>query len=213
MKLHVIAATILMLLPLTCQADNITTLFDFNYQSDGNGTAYFDVTVGSNPITVTGLDTNMGGIVIGDPFSNFQVYLTAPGQSYSGNELNMGAWTQVATGSGTAAGTNNPTAVVLSNSFMMDANTTYGMALVVFDTHLMTIADGNNQNYSNADLALSLGSATENPFGGGPGVIPDRVWNGTIHYQVSAVPEPSSPLLLLAGMGFGFTSLVRRKRT
>ena len=57
----------------------------------------FDVNVGANPITVTGLETNTAETVA---FSDLQVWVLA-GQGGIGNELNPGLWTQVATGSGT----------------------------------------------------------------------------------------------------------------
>src|SRR5207249_3250133 len=91
-------------------------------------------------------------------------------------------WTQVATGSGTGAGTNQPTHVTLSNSFPLTAGTLYGIALVADPAfgHFYTNGNGSNQNYSNADLALFLGSATNVPFTAP--VFSPRVWNGTIYY-------------------------------
>src|SRR5439155_19234464 len=80
------------------------------------------------------------------------------------------------------AGTNNPTHVTLSNPIPLNAGTLYGIALVADPSfgHYYTNGNGSNQNYSNADLALFLGSATNVPFTAP--VFSPRVWNGTIYY-------------------------------
>src|SRR4029077_559440 len=114
-------------------------------------------------------------------FSNFQVWVL-PGMTSQGNETNMALWTQVATGSGTGAGLNNPTHVTLSNPIPLNAGTLYGIAVIADPAfaHFYTNGTGSNQNYSNADLALFLGSATNVPFTAP--VFSPRVWNGTIYY-------------------------------
>ena len=53
-----------------------------------------------------------------------------PGMTSVGNETNMALWTQVATGSGTGAGVDVPTHVTLSNPFVLNAGTLYGIAVV-----------------------------------------------------------------------------------
>ena len=105
-----------------------------------------------------------------------------PGMTSVGNETNMGLWTQVATGSGTGAGTNVPTHVTLSNPFALNAGTLNGIALIADPSfgHFYTNGTGGNQNYSNADLSIALGSATNVPFTAP--VFTPRVWNGTIYY-------------------------------
>ena len=69
-----------------------------------------------------------------------------------------------------------------------------------------TNGNGTNQNYSNADLALSFGTAT-NAFMVAGGVNSPRVWNGTIYYNL--VPEPGSLGLLALGTA---CLLARRRR-
>ena len=100
-----------------------------------------------------------------------------------GNETNMALWTQVATGSGTGAGLDLPTHVTLSNPFLLNAGTLYGIALVADPAITLHYTNGNgsNQNYSNADLSLVLGSATNMPFTAP--VFSPRVWNGTVFTQ------------------------------
>jgi len=105
----------------------------------------------------------------------------------------MALWTQVATGSGTGAGLNLPTHVTLSNPIPLLAGTLYGIALVADPSfgHYYTNGNGSNQNYSNADLALFLGSATNVPFTAP--VFSPRVWNGTIYYG-GPCGSPSLPI-------------------
>jgi hypothetical protein len=173
----------------TCSpaAGQITTLFASNNNGNTGGANYFDVTVAANPITVTALDINTDATVA---FSNVRVYVL-PGMSFQGNETNMALWTQVATGSGTGAGLNNPTHVTLSNPFTLNAGTLYGIAVVADPAIALFYTNGNgsNQNYSNADLALALGSATNVPFTAP--VFSPRVWNGTIYYNTGACGSPT----------------------
>jgi hypothetical protein len=184
----------------SANGQSITTLFASNNNGSPGGAIYFDITVASNPLLITSLDLNTSST---SPFSNLQVWIL-PGMTSQGHETNMALWTEVATGSGTGAGTNNPTHVTLSNPFGLNAGTLYGIALVADPSfgHYYTNGNGSNQNYSNADLSLFLGSATNVPFTAP--VFSPRVWNGTIYYSV--VPEPSTMALLglgaLAVIGF-----------
>ena len=162
----------------TCTPAQITTLFASNNSGSPGGANYFDLTVAANPITVTALDINTSATVA---FSNVRVYVL-PGMTSVGNETNMALWTQVATGSGTGAGQDVPTHVTLSNPFVLNAGTLYGIAVVADPAIALFYTNGNgsNQNYSNADLSLVLGSATNVPFTAP--VFSPRVWNGTIYY-------------------------------
>src|SRR5438093_2767741 len=183
--------------PLATRSDvptnSITTLFASNNNGSPGGAVYFDLTVAAVPITVTSLDLNTAST---SPFSNMQVWVL-PGMTFQGHETNMALWTQVATGSGTGAGLNLPTHVTLSNPIPLLAGTLYGIALVADPSfaHYYTNGNGSNQNYSNADLALFLGSATNVPFTAP--VFSPRVWNGTIYYTAggpcgSPTPTPTA---------------------
>ncbi|MEZ4778776.1 MAG: HYR domain-containing protein [Flavobacteriaceae bacterium] len=171
-------------------ADIITTLFNRNNGGGFGGAVYFDVTVGPSDIQITDLETNTqetGAMTM-------DVY-TLLGTSV-GNQQNPGAWTLMATGSGTGAGLNNPSMLALDNPIILSANMTYGFALVMDASHGHDYSGtGSNPapgstSYSNADLTLSLGSANNTPFSSAP--FTPRIWNGSLIYQpYTSVAVPS----------------------
>ena len=181
-------------------AGSLTTLFARNNGGSAGGAVYFDVTIGGTGLIITGFDTNAAGS------GRFGWEVFTRGVTYVGNTTSNLGWTSVATGSGVGQGIDNASPVTLNNPFVLDANTTYGMALVMGPEagHDYTNGDGSNQNYSNSDLTLDLGAASNVPFTGN--TFTPRVWNGTIYYD--PVPEPAS----MAILGLGALALARRKR-
>ena len=104
-----------------------------------------------------------------------------PGITSVGNETNMALWTQVATGSGTGAGTEKSDHVMLSNPFVLNAGTFYGIAVVAHPAISLFYTNGiNRSNVFRCRPGLVLGSATNVPFTAR--VFTPRVWNGTIYY-------------------------------
>ncbi|MGE3820737.1 MAG: hypothetical protein AB7I30_15095 [Isosphaeraceae bacterium] len=173
----------------------ITTLFASNNGLTASGsTAYFDVNVlAAGGLTVNSMAVNTAGT--GNAF-NIAVY-TRTG-TYSGNELSAAGWTMVSSGSGTGQPEDTPSFVDVSD-FLLGPGVT-GMAIHFLDTsNEYTNGNGSNQFYSNADLSLTLGSATGGLFSGS--VFSPRIWNGTINYTVAAVPEPGPMVLALALTG------------
>jgi hypothetical protein len=85
------------------------------------------------------------------------------------------------------------------------------MALILADvgggnpvSHSYTNGDGGNQQYSNANVQLDLGTASNVAFTAP--LFSPRVWNGTVIYNV--VPEPGT----IAILGIGLASLVALRR-
>lgn len=186
---------------------SITTLFNRNNGGSNGGAVYFDVVVGATPITVTGFDTNTNDIV-----ASFGWTVYTFNGSYVGNQGSSAGWTQVATGTGVGMGMNVPSPVTLNGTFNLNANTTYGMALVIgpeaghdYSGTGTSPLPGATQ-YMNADVTLNLGSAANIPFTT-LGFTP-RIWNGTMYYDL--VPEPGTFIAL--GIGLAGLAMLRRRK-
>ncbi len=155
---------------------SLSTLFASGNNGSPGGAVYFDITVGPTDIEITDIDINTG-----DPGAFTMDVYTISGTSV-GNETNQSAWTLSSTAAGTSAGLDNPSNAVLASPITLSANSTFGMALVLDATHghYYTNGDGTNQNFSNDDLSLALGAASNVPFTAG--IFTPRIFNGTIHY-------------------------------
>ena len=161
-----------------CTNESITTLFAANNGGNDGGAVYFDVTINATDISISSLETNTfeTGAMTMDVYTRTGTHV--------GNEGSMAGWTLVATGSGTGAGLNNPSMLTLDNPINLSAGSTNGFALVMDASHGhdYTNGTGSNESFSNADLTIDLGAATNVPFTGG--VFSPRVWNGSILYEV-----------------------------
>lgn len=188
------------------QAELITTLFARNNGGAFGGTVYFDINVlDPNGITVEQLFTNTL-----DSFSNGNMNVYTRSGTSSGFQTSAAGWTLISSGSGTGAGVNNPTAFDVTDFVLAQGVT--GIAIQSDGAnwgHDYTNGNGGNQFYSNSDLALTLGSATNGLFGGPGGVFSPRVWNGSIQYTRN-IPEPTT--LMLFGIGIALITTGRSRR-
>ena len=199
-KTIVIAALACTAIASTAAAQSLTTLFAGNNLGNAGGGVYFDITTVGGAIQVLGFDVNTGALV-GTAIA-FEVW-THP-VTWDGFHNSSAGWTRVGVGTGTAAGMDIPSAITLNAPFTLPGGTTLGMAITLGTVaHAYTNgAGGLAQTFSNAELSMTLGGATNVFFGAGR-FFP-RVWNGTIYY----IPAPSS----LALLGLGGLVAFRRRR-
>lgn len=202
-------ALFLLLVP-TANAGFITTLFARDNGGNKGGAVYFDLTVGANALTITGLDVNTNESNDIGAFSFFTKSGTAVG-----NERTAELWMLASTGTIEAKGKDNPSPVTLASSIFLSANTLYGISLVMPTDigHDYTGKGGNaaDLSFSNADLSLSAFSASNSPFSGR--AFAPRVWNGTLYYTTSAAQVPAPDTLALFGLGLAGLGWIRRKQT
>ncbi len=163
----------------TSQTKCLSTVFARNNGGSLGGAVYLDVNVKNTAgITITSIETNTSETVA------FSVDLhTTPGTRV-GNETNAAVWTLVASGSAVGLGADVPTPIDTTDFSLKPG--TYGLAVVMSATagHDYTNGSGSNQLFSNSDLELSLGGASNVPFTGS--IFDPRVWNGTICYEEQA---------------------------
>ena len=175
-----------------------------NSGSDGGG-VFFDINV-SNPngLRFTQIASNIVNSA-GVPGS-LTVYATALGGTYVGNTLNSSAWTSIASGVGTSSGEFNPTIIDVTDFVLSQGS--YGILLDLGSSwgHAYTNGNGTNQVYSNSDLTLTFGAASNNPFIE-TRVYSPRVWNGTLEYEIVSASGPAASVpgpLPLFGVGAAF---------
>ena len=210
MKKYLLAGTVACLATAgTASADSLSTLFAGGNGGNEGWGVFFDVEI-TNPagLIFNQVDLNARGGITGDPIG-LEVYIIAGGSDFAntaGPTSSSAGWTLVGTGSGSSAGANVPTPVVLDSSFTLMPGL-YGMG--VRTTGLgqnYTNGDGTNEFFANSDLSLALGNARSGADGFGSSRFFPRVWNGTLHYEV--VPAPGTAALLALGGLMG----VRRRR-
>jgi hypothetical protein len=172
-----------------CTSDSLTTFFIGTNQGSIGGMNYFDADVlNASGLTVTDLDVNVSTTTpLGTNFS-VEVY-TTPGTSV-GNQTNMSVWTLVAKGNAVSNASDTPTPVDVSDFFLAQGQ--YGIGIRFFNAGLRyTNGTGTNQFFSNADLSLTLGTASNVPFTAS--IFSPRVWNGTVYYDLGGCcPTPST---------------------
>jgi hypothetical protein len=163
------------------------------FQNSGRQGMYFDLTA-TNDLTITNFNVNG---VQGD----WTVYYKDG--TYAGSELDMGAWTLL--GSATVGGDN------LLNVGGLTIHAGQTKALYIFDFSGWQNYDDGFEVHSNADLTFAGGTGN---YGFFDNTLADRVWSGTVNYNLngSPAPEPASWALMLGGFGaIGGAMRARRK--
>ena len=173
----------------------LTTTFAAGNGGAFGGAVYFDVNV-IEDISLTGLylHTNETGAFTADVY-------TIVGGNYSGNETNAGAWTLLGTVSGTAQGLGTPSEGTFGSPIALSAGTNYAMAVVMDASHGHDYTNGNGSNefFSNADVEISLGSASNVPFTGT--VFSPRIFNGGVIYEALISGGPQDDFLDCSDIG------------
>lgn len=162
----------------------LCTLIPFVSNNGGNlgGMVFFDINV-TNPMSISGLDTNYSALV--GTAVGMNVYLV-PG-TWVGNENNQAAWTLVASDDGTAvsAGTDAMTSITLAAPWIVTPGS-YGIAIeAVGSAHRYNGLTGTpppQTTFTNSDLSIITGGALNVPWVGSPFVT--RTWNGCVHYTL-----------------------------
>ena len=187
---------------------SITTTYGSNNDGDDGGGVFFDINV-SNPngLRFTQIASNIQNSA--GVSGSLTVYATALGGTYVGNTLNSSAWTSIASGVGTSSGEFNPTIIDVTDFVLSQGS--YGILLDLGSSwgHAYTNGNGTNQVYSNSDLTLTLGAASnpiDSVYNAGR-VYSPRVWNGTLEYEIVSASGPAASVpgpLPLFGVGAAF---------
>jgi hypothetical protein len=159
--------------------------------SAGNGGAnggqlFFNI----NVTNAAGIDVSQLDLHSDDNVGmNFTVDIHTCPTTYVGNDLNAGAWTLRASGTGTLAGLGQPSLAEFPDFHLAPGS--YGVSLIFTSGnagHSYTNGNGTNQNFSNADLSFTAGAAHNVPWTGT--LFSIRVFNGTIRYNCTYGPPP-----------------------
>ena len=173
---------------------SLTTTFVSNNGGSVGGTVFFDLQVTNLAgITVKQLDINTVSLQ-----GELRVFVGA--SSYTGIAATPTAWTQVAWGQIDPAGINNPTPVCLGSGFYLPFGS-YAIALqgVGISHRYTTPAAGVPLTYSNADVTIVTGAASNTLFGGLQ--FSPRIWNGTVDYEVGQISGSSCAYAASYGVG------------
>lgn len=188
----------------TAHAAELTTTFASNNSQNGN---MFDVVTLGNALTVTGLSLNL------ETGTHGLEIFTRNG-SWVGAAQDASAWVLLGTGTVTSAGPGAPSFWDVAD-FSLNASSITGFYITTttpIGDGLMKYTNGTAVGSiaaQNQDLQILEGAGKEYPFSA---TFEPRIWNGTIHYEVAAVPEPSTYAMLLAGLGMTGLMVRRRKQ-
>ncbi|MFM1874068.1 MAG: hypothetical protein RL398_3490, partial [Planctomycetota bacterium] len=157
-------------------SSSLPTLMLSNNGGASGGAVYFDATFNQNTFW-NGIDVNTGAAV----GTKLIVDLYYRNGTYVGNAGSNAGWIAVTAGHGLAAGQDLPSRIFFNEPWLVTPGT-YGIAVVARNfAHRYTNGTGTNQAFSNADLSLTLGAASNVPFTGTP--FSPRVANVTPYYN------------------------------
>jgi PKD repeat protein len=175
-----LALAVLALHGLAIGQSCLTSTFAGPTNATIGGAVYLDLGVTSaNGITLSTLDLNLHGVATGvtvgcELWARF-------GSTYVGNELVPG-WVYLGAGTGTMTTAGSPTTMTFASPIWFPTGV-HGVAIAATGGtgHRYTTGNGTNQSFSDANISLSLGSATNVPFTAA--VFTPRVANLTVCYN------------------------------
>jgi hypothetical protein len=177
-------------------AGSLTT--DFTTINYGRSGLYFDLTA-TNALTITDFVVNGGA-------GDWSVWYKEG--TFAGFETDPGAWTLM--GSDSTASTIDTLNI---GGLHIGAGDTFG--IYVFDYSSYQYYNDGSATYSNADLTFNGGTGNYGEaMGLGPfnNTLADRVWSGTVDYQLGGgAPEPATWALMIGGMGLAGAAIRRRR--
>lgn len=183
------------------QAGVVTTTFSSNNSQSGN---MFDVVTLGGPLTVNAFDLNLA-----QGSWNIEVYRKSG--SWQGHESDPSAWTLIDAASVNSAGANVATYFDVAD-FTLDGTATSALYITstVSNSPIMQYTNGSgvgNVAAANADLQILEGAGVSYAFSS---LFTPRIWNGSIYYSATSVPEPGT--LAILGAGLVGLALGRRRR-
>ena len=144
----------------------LTTLIGGNGCTNGN---MFNITTGTNPITVTSFDIVPNATAV----QNVSVYYRVG--TYVGNETTPGQWTIL--GTYVVNGVDKTLINMPVASLSIPASSTYG----IYINYNAAYSNGTN-TYSNSDITINTGAGLCAAFGS---VTASRTFNGRVYYQLN----------------------------
>lgn len=185
------------ILAVSCMANAglITTTFNNNNSQSGN---MFNIDVLNDDLLFTGFDINL---ITGS--QNVQIYTRLGG--YQGFESSSAGWDLIFDSFVTSSGAGNPSFVDINDTWFT-SNSTYGLYITT-SSGSMGYTNGTQEGsvyVDNGALRIREGLGMAYAFSTS---FSPRVWNGSIHYQTTSVPEPST----LAIFALGVLGLASRK--
>ena len=173
------------------QSFSLTTLFDSNNGATGN---MFDIDTFNNDVVITGVDVNVS-FPVGTDFDisvftvpgPFEDTITAPASCTFNCAFDVSQWTLAATGTGTAAGQEQPSFVDIDD-IELGAGTITGFWITlardgsIVDEFRYTNIPGLAEA-QDANMVIVLGAGVVGQAGA-EGVVRNRAWNGTVYYDI-----------------------------
>ncbi len=188
--------------PIPSVAGSIGTLFGSDNGLSGPGAGmFFEIeNVGTDPVTILSWDINTADATSVDVYTRSGTYV--------GFQETMTGWTLLGTDNSVVAqGVDQPTPVAVGG-ITINPGATMGIAMISDGSWEYTNGTGPaNQLFNDGILELRLGTSGTAPLAAGGSIFDPRVWNGVVHYDVSAALAPPTAVPSLSLWALAFLTL------